>query len=83
MSDSDIAAILHRLDVLNCGLEELKVELQAVKSWQTVRDNAAHDSAIRRDAYWRLVRWAMALWRNDFGKFLVAGALAWVGLRTV
>ena len=46
-----------------------------------------HDADVRalarREAYTGITRWAMVIWRSDIAKFLIAGALAYFGLRTV
>lgn len=75
MSASEISQILAAID-------ELKQEVVALKAWQTQRDNDEHDSQVRHDAYWRVARWAFALWKSDVAKFLIAGLLAYAGLRT-
>lgn len=74
MSDSDIARILAAID-------ELKVEVVALKAWQTQREQAEHDRAVRLDAYRGVYRWALLAWRNDFVKFALALSLAGGGTR--
>lgn len=65
MSQSEIAQIL-------AAIAELKEEVKAVKAWQTSADSDKHDAAIRRDAYVRPVRYALALAQSKLGPWVFA-----------
>ena len=79
MTDSDIGAIMVRLDAIDAAHVEIKAELVALQSWQTVRDKAAHDREVTVAAYTRPLRWTYRLWGNDFAKFILALIIASLG----
>lgn len=82
MSEAEVQAILRRLDELTSAFGELKAEVQAVQAWQTVRDRREHDAAVTRAAYWRIVRYGIAVARSPISPWLCAGAgVAWATLR--
>lgn len=75
MSQSEIAQILNALD-------ELKKEIVALKAWQTQRDAEKHDADVRRDAYVRPVRYALALSQSKLGPWVFAAiGVAWATLK--
>lgn len=82
MSESDVEAILRRIDTLTAGMAELKAEMVALKSWQTVRDEREHDAAVRRAAYGRIVRFGFAAAKSPVVPWICAGAgVLWATLR--
>lgn len=82
MSESDVEAILRRIDTLTAGMAELKAEMLALKSWQTVRDEREHDAAVRRAAYGRIVRFALAAAKSPVVPWICAGTgVLWATLR--
>jgi hypothetical protein len=82
MSESDVAAILRKLETLTEGVGELKSEVVALKSWQTVREQREHDAAVRRAAYGRIVRFALAAAKSPVVPWICAGTgVVWATLR--
>ncbi len=82
MSESDVDAILRQLQTLTAGVSELKAEVVALKSWQTIRDEREHDAAVRRAAYGRIVRFGFAAAKSPVVPWICAGAgVLWASLR--
>ena len=85
MTEGDVGAIIRELEDFKGEVREahgeIKNELVALKAWQTLRDDAAHNREVIVAAYTRPLRWALRLWGSDFAKFLLALAIASAGSR--
>ena len=76
MSGEDVSAILCKLDALEGKVESLTKRLDA-------RDDADALRRARLDGLTMPLRWGLRLWQSDFGKFLIALAVAGGGSRFV
>lgn len=75
MSVTEIAQIL-------AALEELKQEVQAIKAWQTSREQRDHDDAVRAAERVRWIRFVIHVGRSPVVPWIFAGAgVLWATLR--
>jgi len=82
MSDSDIEAILRRLDKLAGTVDALTGQVETLTGRLDARDKKDHDAAVTRAAYWRIVRFGMMFAKSPVAPWLCAGAgVAWATLR--
>lgn len=82
MSDSDIDAILRRIDKLTGVVDALTGQVESLTTRLDARDKKDHDAAVTRAAYWRVVRYGLAFGKSPVTPWLCAGvSVAWATFR--
>lgn len=80
------AQVNNRLDISNGRHNKNEDAIQRNNGIIDTHLSDHHDldlrAAARRETYSGLTRWAIRIWNNDVAKFLIAGLLAYAGLRT-
>lgn len=82
MSETEVMAILRRLDTLAGTVNALTGEVGQLKDRLDSRDKKDHDAAVTRAAYWRVVRYGIAFAKSPVTPWLCAGVgVGWATFR--
>lgn len=72
----------NEIDRILAAIEELKAEVVALKSWQTLRDKAEEDHRIRVDERKRWLKLAVSISQSRVTPWIFAAAgVVWATLR--